>query len=945
MGRLIREKNWENSSIGPPEKWPHSLRTLLNLVVNSRFPMFLFWGDDLLCFYNDAYRPSLGQEGKHPNILGMPAAEAWGEIWDVIKPLLDQVMTTGEPTWSEDQLIPFYRNGKIEDIYWTFSYSPAIGDDGKIEGVFTTCTETTDKVLYLERLRENEEQFRLAMEAAEMGNWDWNPTTGEYFVNPRIAQWIGRSAQGQVKLADHDAFEPIAPEDRLRVQKAIESAMDPKGNGKYDCTYTLRVKEQPDRIVRVLGRAWFDEHGVVQRFNGVMQDVTRTHHENEERLKLVSLIETSNEFIGLANADAEVEYLNMAGLRTLGWNGVEGHSIMDAIYPEDRELAARLIKEMGDRDALSHEIRFINTQNGEPIWMKWNILVFRDPENNKKIGFGTVSTNIEIQRKRESDLKNALDQVRVQEKRFRNLVKQAPVGIAIFEGEEYLVRLANDTALHIVDKEEEEVMGVPFFDILPDTREVLQPLMTEVLLTGNPNEGTNFPITLECGGRKQTGYFNFIFYPFREGDGPVKGVIVVAVEVTESVILSNKLKESAKQFRNLVIQSPIPMCILRGEDFVIEMANDILIEKIWRVNKEEVLGMPLLEVFPDLEEKKYPQLLNRVLLDGESLTVNESFAKIQGSDGIREFYLDYDYAPLKELDGTVSGIMITVNDVTDKVHARMKLEAFSRDLEQQVSERTDLLKSANLQLQDSIKELEQTNEELQSFAYISSHDLQEPLRKIQMFTSRILERNKGELKDKDAYDFQRITVAASRMRTLIDDLLAFSKTTTSSTDFKKVDLNEVLEEIKGEFSDEIDSLDAIINAENLATVQGIPFQLHQLFQNLMENSLKFAKDGVKPVITIECRKVTWKETRKKVLLEPGKKYYEITFADNGIGFKPQFEDRIFQVFQRLHPRDEVEGTGIGLAIVKKIIHNHGGSIIASSEPGEGAVFTMYIPIT
>lgn len=149
MGALTRAYNWEATSVGPPENWPQSLRTTLSLVLNNCFPMFLFWGPELLCFYNDAYRPSLGDPGKHPYALGKPAAAAWPEVWTVIKPLIDQVLEEGPAVWREDQLIPIYRNGRLEDVYWTFSYSPVRDESNKVAGVLVTCTETTEKVLQL----------------------------------------------------------------------------------------------------------------------------------------------------------------------------------------------------------------------------------------------------------------------------------------------------------------------------------------------------------------------------------------------------------------------------------------------------------------------------------------------------------------------------------------------------------------------------------------------------------------------------------------------------------------------------------------------------------------------------------------------------------------------------------------------------------------------------
>ena len=160
MGKLMRAKDWSKTCLGKIDTWPLSLRITLSILLNSKFPMFLFWGRQLTCFYNDAYRPSLGNQGKHPFILGAPGEEAWPEIWHIIKPLIDQVLAGGQATWSEDQLIPIYRNSKIEDVYWTFSYSPVRDETGNIEGVFVTCNETTAKVLMLKRIEESERNFR-----------------------------------------------------------------------------------------------------------------------------------------------------------------------------------------------------------------------------------------------------------------------------------------------------------------------------------------------------------------------------------------------------------------------------------------------------------------------------------------------------------------------------------------------------------------------------------------------------------------------------------------------------------------------------------------------------------------------------------------------------------------------------------------------------------------
>lgn len=152
MGALTRSYDWSKTVLGPPENWSPSLLTTIGIMLKSRFPMFLWWGTELIQFYNDAYRPSLGNEGKHPKALGQHGEECWPEIWPVIKPLIDQVLSGGASTWSEDQLIPIYRNNRLEDVYWTFSYSKVNDGPGKPGGVLVICSETTEKVNTLQKM-------------------------------------------------------------------------------------------------------------------------------------------------------------------------------------------------------------------------------------------------------------------------------------------------------------------------------------------------------------------------------------------------------------------------------------------------------------------------------------------------------------------------------------------------------------------------------------------------------------------------------------------------------------------------------------------------------------------------------------------------------------------------------------------------------------------------
>jgi len=239
-------------------------------------------------------------------------------------------------------------------------------------------------------------------------------------------------------------------------------------------------------------------------------------------------------------------------------------------------------------------------------------------------------------------------------------------------------------------------------------------------------------------------------------------------------------------------------------------------------------------------------------------------------------------------------------------------------------------------------ELSIANKELLAFTYISSHDLQEPLRKIQTFVTIILENENKNLSEKGKYNFQRMQLAAGRMQQLIDDLLAFSRINTTDHQFEETDLNLVIEEVRTELRDTIQEKQATIEATEICTVKIIPFQFRQLMYNLISNALKFSDPDRPSHISIKSVIVKGSEPDGQ-FFSPEKNYCHITVKDNGIGFESHFSERIFGVFQKLHSKEVYEGTGIGLAIVKKIVDNHKGHITATSELNKGAQFDIYIP--
>jgi signal transduction histidine kinase len=245
------------------------------------------------------------------------------------------------------------------------------------------------------------------------------------------------------------------------------------------------------------------------------------------------------------------------------------------------------------------------------------------------------------------------------------------------------------------------------------------------------------------------------------------------------------------------------------------------------------------------------------------------------------------------------------------------------------------LRLRDIELTAKNTELENSNIELASFSYVASHDLKEPLRKIQLFSGRILERENDKLSEAGKDDFKRIVNAVTRMQNLFDALLSFSRASSAEKSFAITDLNKTIEEVKLDLADAIEDKKAIVETENLPTIKVVPVQFHQLFLNIIGNSIKYSKEGVSPVIKIKGTRVPLSEQRLAG--------WEFTIEDNGIGFEQHFEPKIFQLFQRLHGKTEYSGTGIGLAICKKIVSNHGGTINAKGQLGVGTIFTIYIP--
>ncbi|MCM3873933.1 MAG: ATP-binding protein [Pyrinomonadaceae bacterium] len=339
--------------------------------------------------------------------------------------------------------------------------------------------------------------------------------------------------------------------------------------------------------------------------------------------------------------------------------------------------------------------------------------------------------------------------------------------------------------------------------------------------------------------------------------------------------------------------------------------------RAFRVTKEETEGRLIYE----LGDRQWDVPALRTLLEEilpehtefDGFEVDHEFPRV----GRRVILLNARQIINEQRNATM--ILLAIEDVTDRRRVEEKLRIYSA-------------------------KLERSNHELQDFAQVASHDLQEPLRKIMAFGGRI-ESKAGESLDPQCRDYlRRMLNAATRMQSLITDLMTFSRVETKAQPFVKTDLSQIAREVSTDLETRIEQSGARIEIEELPTIDADPLQMRQLLQNLIGNSLKYFQAGVPPVVRVYSQKLDVSNPKSMVESALARKLCQILVTDNGIGFDEKYLDRIFTVFQRLHKKADYEGTGVGLAICRKIVDRHGGTITARSSPGQGATFVVTMPI-
>ncbi|MBE8725979.1 sensor histidine kinase [Flavobacterium hungaricum] len=385
----------------------------------------------------------------------------------------------------------------------------------------------------------------------------------------------------------------------------------------------------------------------------------------------------------------------------------------------------------------------------------------------------------------------------------------------------------------------------------------------------------------------------------------------------ELIALSEKLGESENRYRQLANTIPILICIINERNHVL-LTNEslqVIVKSSFTVFEKKELSLFI-----------HPEDVDHILENWSRIKKNKTEysgeTRIKKGDSYRWFLISI--IPNKTEDGNFTNWLVYFVDINDQKTVEETLKNNSE------------LKLIQRELEHANSKLTFKNKELQQFAYIASHDLQEPLRKIRIMLSRAGEDLSEE--QKNHFYFDKITSAAGRMSDLISDVLNYSRVDNNLQTFLPIDLNEILHETINDLSLIIEEKNAVINISPLPTVSGLNTQLRQLFFNLVNNALKFNSE--EPVITIAADE---ESTEPIDAYKPEGNYHLITIADNGIGMDSNYSDRIFDMFQRLHQRDQYGGNGIGLALCKKIIENHNGVLNFTSELGKGTIFYIYLP--
>jgi len=518
----------------------------------------------------------------------------------------------------------------------------------------------------------------------------------------------------------------------------------------------------------------------------------------------------------------------------------------------------------------------------------------------------------------------------VSEQRFRDILLQSPSGFAILDGPDMVIGFANEAMLHLWNKEA-DVIGKPLMEAVAGFNgESFPSLLQRIYTTGESYSGYSEKTVLLKNDLPTEVYYDYVCHPVL-ADGKVTGVTVMFTDVTAGRQMDDALQtargelEGRKRLYETITNNTPDLIYVFDLQHRFTYANEALLA-MWGKTWEQGIGKKLLENgYEPWHAEMHEREIDQVVATRQPVRGVVSFP--HAVLGKRVY--DYIFVPVVNEQGEVEAVAGTTRDITEIRLAEEALKRSREELEVLVEERT--------------KALQRSNEDLQQFAHVSSHDMKEPVRKIMLFANMLTEHCSQHLDKKGLSYLAKITNSAKRVYAMIEGILSYSSFQVTVQKAAPVDLNSILEDIENDFELMIRQKQATIQYQDLPMIEGFPLLCSQLFSNLISNSLKFSREGIPPVILITSQPLLREEAIREKL-DRRRAYTKITLQDNGIGFDQQHATRIFQIFSRLNSNDQYEGTGLGLSLCRKIAERHGGFIRANGKEKEGAMFTIILPL-
>ncbi|GAB3891751.1 PAS domain-containing sensor histidine kinase [Spirosoma agri] len=787
-----------------------------------------------------------------------------------------------------------------------------------------------------------------ALLAAGLGVWELDPMTKRVKWDDQCRKLIGIDKGNPFFYEQTLSY--VHPDDVNRVNQAVQWALNPISDGRYAATYRTIGDDGQLRWVRSMGRRYVSEAGQVTRFSGVVQAASQELAGHQRQEPFASLVEQAPQLIAITDLEGRLQFINGHGLSLFGLtpDQVTTCLLTDFIPSEEMDRATTEILPSIRKGKWSGAVVLMQPKTKQRIPVFCEVYLLLDTISGTPYGIAGIM--------RDQRLELADKQERLaNEAQFRSLIEQAPVATMLLTGPNHVITLANQSMINMLGKGP-AILGHPAAEVVPEiANQAYLGLLDNVLASGDSYQATSLPGQLVKDGVTTTHYFDFTYKPMRNEQGETYGVLSMAVDVTEAVLARQKLQEAEEYLRGAMELADIGTWELDMPTGLITYSKRL--QGLFEFTQDSIDMKRVYNPIHERDRTRIERALARAanpewggLLDEEYTIVTEQTGRSRIVRVQAQMYFDTSGQPLKMVG--------TMRDITEQKQIQLALEQEVQQRTEELATINEKLTTSNEELAASNKESLATNEELnetnyflsrsndnlEKFAYVASHDLQEPLRKVQSFGDLLKERYGDQLGDGVVY-LDRMQSAASRMSTLIRDLLTYSRISTRRDRVNPTSLVEVMDRVLTSLELRIQETGATVNIDPLPTVQGDSSQLEQLFQNLLSNSLKFRRPEVLPLIELRADKVLHKNL--PAFVTPARAvmtYYKIDIIDNGVGFDEKYLDRIFEVFQRLHSKREFEGTGIGLAICEKVAANHGGAITASSSPGRGATFSVYLPV-